>query len=294
MELPVIFECADQHIVGILSEGVLDTGVVIIVGGPQYRVGSHRQFTLLARQLAKAGIPCLRFDYRGMGDSGGEIRDFEDVQLDIQSAVDYFFQHSPGLKRVVLWGLCDAASASIFYGYTDERVSGLVLLNPWVRTIEGEARAYIKHYYMHRLIDKSLWQKIFSGKFNFYKSIRSLYLMITSILKKTKSEANNSSINSATHALSGSLPERMLQGLQQFNGKILLILSGDDLTADEFRDVVGSSREWKRALESDQITMHTLDEANHTFSSKTWRNQVETWTVNWLLDNEKKFSVSKP
>ncbi|HBZ05431.1 MAG TPA: hydrolase 1, exosortase A system-associated, partial [Massilia sp.] len=30
-------------------------GVLIVVGGPQYRAGSHRQFTLLARDLAAAG-----------------------------------------------------------------------------------------------------------------------------------------------------------------------------------------------------------------------------------------------
>jgi len=49
-----------------------DTGVLIVVGGPQYRVGSHRQFVMLARFLADHGVPCMRFDYRGMGDVSGE------------------------------------------------------------------------------------------------------------------------------------------------------------------------------------------------------------------------------
>ena len=39
--------------------------MVIVVGGPQYRAGSHRQFTLLARHIAAAGYPVLRFDARG-------------------------------------------------------------------------------------------------------------------------------------------------------------------------------------------------------------------------------------
>jgi alpha/beta superfamily hydrolase len=49
--------------------------VLVIVGGPQYRAGSHRQFTLLARSLAEQGFAVLRFDYRGMGDSTGAMRD---------------------------------------------------------------------------------------------------------------------------------------------------------------------------------------------------------------------------
>jgi hypothetical protein len=46
--------------------------VVIIVVGPQYRAGLHRQFVSLARTLSTAGFLVLRYDYRGMGDSDGE------------------------------------------------------------------------------------------------------------------------------------------------------------------------------------------------------------------------------
>src|SRR5690606_34644237 len=106
-------------------------GVLIIVGGPQYRVGSHRQFVLLARYLAERGIPVMRFDYRGMGDSDGDMRTFEHVGKDLGSDIDYFFSECSFLKDIVIWGLCDAASAALFYAHQDRRISGLVLLNPW-------------------------------------------------------------------------------------------------------------------------------------------------------------------
>jgi len=48
-------------------------------------VGSHRQFVQLARRLAKQGYPTLRFDYRGMGDSEGVYRSFENVGPDLQT-----------------------------------------------------------------------------------------------------------------------------------------------------------------------------------------------------------------
>ena len=56
------------------------TGVLIIVGGPQYRVGSHRQFVQLARALASNGIATMRFDYTGMGDSQGKKAEFDQVK----------------------------------------------------------------------------------------------------------------------------------------------------------------------------------------------------------------------
>ena len=67
-ERALSLRCNDSWMYGILSlpEQAASRGVLIVVGGPQYRVGSHRQFTLLARHLASLRIPVLRFDCRGM------------------------------------------------------------------------------------------------------------------------------------------------------------------------------------------------------------------------------------
>ena len=78
------------------------------------------------------------------------------------------------------------------------------------------------------------------------------------------------------------LPERMLAGLSRFNGKTLLILSGNDLTAQEFSDVVKGSDEWQRILASPDVSRQDLPEANHTFSRREWKDQVTTWTNGWL------------
>jgi len=66
-----IISCAGAAIVAIhhIAETPVAIGMVIIVGGPQYRVGNHRKFIELARFLSNNGVSSLRFDYRGMGDS---------------------------------------------------------------------------------------------------------------------------------------------------------------------------------------------------------------------------------
>ena len=110
-EQALVFRCGADELVGVLAspERAAARGVLIVVGGPQYRAGSHRQFTLLARELAAGQIASFRFDYRGMGDSSGAARSFERAGEDIACAIDRFLERAPQVKEVVIWGLCDAA-----------------------------------------------------------------------------------------------------------------------------------------------------------------------------------------
>lgn len=284
-ERTLAFSCDDLWMYGILSlpKVAAPKGMLIVVGGPQSRTGSHRQFTLLARYLAAHGVPVLRFDCRGMGDSEGDAKTFEDFEDDLRCAIDAFLEEIPSLKELVIWGLCDAASAALFYAYRDRRVTGLVLLNPWVRTDEGAAKVYLKHYYITRLFDTQLWSKIWHGRFNYSEAIQSLLKTIGTTVQGGKRNAatvkdkrDNRSCDLAP------LPERMLDGLSRFNGKLLLIISGDDFTAKEFSDVVGGSRKWQELLASPQVSQRVLPEANHTFSRREWRDQVAVWTDEWI------------
>ena len=282
LETAFTFPCRGEELIGILHAGTVPAprGVLIVVGGPQYRVGSHRQFVLLARDLAGAGIPVLRFDYRGMGDAGGEPVGFEHIDEDIAAAVDAFFARSPGLREVILWGLCDAASAALFYAWHDPRVGGLVLLNPWVRTEAGQARAYLKHYYLARLFSPELWGKVRRREFDLTGALVSLLGMVNQVLGKSGTRGTPSG-NSPT-VVTKPLPERMADGLARFSGPVLIILSGNDLTAAEFKDTVHTSRVWRGLLEQPRLSQRELAAANHTFSRREWRQQVLEWTLQWI------------
>ena len=167
---------AQARMVGILSlpEAPGPRGVLVVTGGPQYRVGSHRQFTLLAAALAARGLPVLRFDLRGMGDSEGSARDYRAAGPDIAGALAQFFAAVPSLREVVLWGLCDGATAAACHAPRDARVQALVLLNPWVRSEAGLARATLRHYYLPRLLQASFWRKLARGGVRLGASVASL------------------------------------------------------------------------------------------------------------------------
>lgn len=268
-ERVLVFPCQGDTLVGILSLPAQPhpRGVLVIVGGPQYRAGSHRQFTLLARALADAGIPVLRFDYRGMGDSEGEPRNFEQVRDDIRAAVDRFMAEIPGLSEVVLWGLCDGATAAAMYAPLDARVAGLVLLNPWVRTEQGAARATIRHYYLSRLLDRGFWRKLLGGRFDWRGSAASLA---------------GTARSAVAEGAQGALPERMLDALSRFPGRTMIVLSGADLTAQEFAGLPQRSRSWAQLLAGPRVQRHDLAKADHTFSRREWHEQVTRWTRDWL------------
>ncbi len=276
-EHAIQFPCHEAYLYGVLSvpQQAVSRGVLIVVGGPQYRAGSHRQFTLLARSLAAQGIAALRFDYRGMGDSEGSARSFEEVEDDLRAAIDYFLQAVPALSDVVVWGLCDAASAAMFYAAKDARVGGLVLLNPWARTSEGVAKTTLKHYYRRRLLDAGLWKKIASGRFE-YRAAG------TSLLRLVRAAFGAGQPKIASEASPATLPDRMLAGLSAFKGKVLLIISPVDLTAQEFLEVVKGSVQWQRLLADARVTRESLADADHTFSRRVWRDQVSSWTGNWV------------
>jgi uncharacterized protein len=286
-EQALVLDCEGAPLVGILHRSADDAkrGVLVVVGGgPQYRVGGHRQLTLWARRLAASGYPVLRFDYRGMGDSHGDFRGFEDADTDLQVAVDRLVAEVPGLQEIVLWGECDAASAILFYAHRDPRVKGVVLLNPWVRTAAVEAQAILRFYYLNRLMQPSFWRKVFSGRFNPFASAASAVKLV----KQSRTAAAPASAASAGPSLGAALdrnvplPDRMLQGAQRFKGAVMLVLSGRDLIAREFETLAAGSPAWQAQLQRAGLTRHDMPDADHTFSSAVQRKQVVDWGLNWL------------
>jgi len=278
------FPCDSAALVGVLHDGAAGArrGVLIVVGGPQYRVGSHRQFLLLARHLAAAGIPTFRFDHSGMGDAEGEGKHFEDLDRDIRSALDAFLVRCPRLEEIVIWGLCDAASAALLYAWRDPRVTGLVLLNPWVRTRVTVSRAYLKHYYSRRLFEPVFWRRLFAFELDVKDSTRSLLRHVANALEKPRDFRGVQSGSEGGDSLGRGLPERMANGFKRFSGRVLLVLSGADLTAAEFKEAVRCSQLWQRLLEDDRVSQRELEEADHIFSRKVWRDQVAHWTREWI------------
>lgn len=280
MEQPLVFSCHDSSLVGILhlpEAAPRPVGIVVVVGGPQTRVGSHRQFVLMARDFARAGYPVLRFDYRGMGDSDGEVRTFEDVGDDIRAAVDALCERCPALQGVVLFGLCDAASAALMYCLSDRRLAGLMLANPWVRTAEGEARSYVRHYYGQRLLQASFWRKLVAGEVSLGKAVKDFVRSVSLAVRRRGHEAERAP---------RSFLDRMLDGLKSFSKPVLVLTSERDLTAQEFVDRCREVDGWRRASARSNLRRVALAGVDHTFSTPGAMATATAACLAWLGDLE--------
>lgn len=250
-------------------------GLVIVVGGPQTRVGSHRLFVSLARELAKQGIHVYRFDYTGAGDSEGNITEFTDIQADIAAAIKHFQQLQPQITELSLWGLCDAASAILLYlkqyPHANVVIQHLVLVNPWVRQAHTQAQTFLKFYYLKRLFKQDFWKKLLTGKIS---------------TSNTLAELQDFHQQSQQPAEQNNFVEEMRQGLHHFPGNTSLILSGNDLTADEFTLLVKNNHLWKKAIANTKVDLQTVKQANHTFSTAEDKNKLIAQTLQALLPDQ--------
>jgi exosortase A-associated hydrolase 1 len=288
-ERAITFRCRGEQLHGILATPALaaERGVVIVVGGPQYRAGSHRQFVHLARALAAAGIPVLRFDVRGMGDSSGDLRTFEDIADDIAAAIDAFLANEVHLKTVVLLGLCDGASAALLYVDErpgDRRVSGLVLINPWVRSVQTLAQVHIKHYYWGRFIQPAFWLKLLRGGVTW----RSIPEFLRNLRLTLRSQRPGEGFVCRT------FQARMAAAWTSTETSIWLVLSGQDLTAKEFIAAWENDPVWRPAHNRHIAGRLDLDCADHTFSVRAQQAQLERWLVDQLKGDRSTFASEPP
>ncbi len=284
-EQAVTFKCNTATLFGIVTlpeptTAAPELGMLIVVGGPQYRAGSHRQFVHLARLGAAAGLPTLRFDCRGMGDSEGEQREFDEMDDDIASAIEALLRHVPSLRRIVLCALCDGASASLLYLQRrgpDERIDGLVLMNPWTRTTAGQAETRVRHYYRGRLLSADFWRKLFGGDV-----ARGAFREAFATLKTMLSARRNAGASPGAAAGAPHFLDLMAEGILAFKGTALIVTSGRDYTASEFLLNCQRDARWRQVMARPNTQHVELPQADHTFSSLAQERELHRHCLHWL------------
>lgn len=108
-----------------------DLGVLLVHSGPN-NFSAHRNgvWTAISRRLAREGIPSLRFDFAGTGESSGEFALRLDGQpvADATAAMDAL--RTTGCQRLLVVGSCFGGIPSIVAGVARGDVAGMILVSP--------------------------------------------------------------------------------------------------------------------------------------------------------------------
>ncbi|NQX88212.1 MAG: hydrolase 1, exosortase A system-associated [Halioglobus sp.] len=261
----------------------IDIGVVtIIAGGPQYRAGVGRGMVSTARYLAEQGVAVLRFDYRGLGDSGGEFCGFEHISEDLQAAVSALRCAVPEVRKVVLWGGCDAASGAMIHAWKLTDVMSMVLGNPWVTTHETHSAA-MKQHYLGRLREMSFWRKVFRFEYNFAEyAAAAAHKLRENLFARAKRVVGSSSLGIAGG--DQSFVDRMLEGFARFEGPVLFLISGQSVASREFDELIKQDLRWRDLCSRSASKRLDFPEADQTFSDERSRDCVNKAIVNWMQE----------
>jgi alpha-beta hydrolase superfamily lysophospholipase len=141
-------------------------GAILLNAGIISRVGPNRIYVKLARNLAALGLPALRFDLSGIGDSPvrrDHLPFYRSAVSETKEAMDYVTQVT-GARQFILTGICSGANLSYRMALQDPRVVGAVLLNPRDHLHGGskESRTVIRS----RALRRHYWRMAFFSSFS--------------------------------------------------------------------------------------------------------------------------------
>jgi uncharacterized protein len=167
------------------------------------------------------------------------------------------------------------------YCQDDARTRGAILVNPWVRTESREARAYLRHYYVQRLLQPAWWRSVLVGRVNPVKAICDF----AATIKASRGGLGGRGRRTGA-AAEGSFIERMLAGLTGSACPVLALISEHDLTAKQFMDLVTTDARWGEAVKSRVLIRHIVG-ADHTFSTRKSLTEATAICARWLAERSK-------
>jgi dienelactone hydrolase len=245
--------------------------VVILNTGIAHRVGHHRMYVTMARELAASGHLTFRFDLSGIGDSasrGDGLNPLEAHQADVSEAIDWMTA-SCNACEVVLIGLCSGADTALNYGHGDKRVVGLVLLDPMV---PPTARFYA-HYIGRRLTQLRSWWSFVHGRGRIWQEL-------SERVRLAFGAAGTEPVSEADHRIRSELEQLYLKSLAS-NLKMLLVLTGGPLEGrHSYREQLFEAL--PNVPFRDRVCVEYFREADHTFTSESARARLQELVLGWI------------
>jgi pimeloyl-ACP methyl ester carboxylesterase len=226
----------------------------------------------MARLLAEAGHDVLRFDFSGIGDSqsrGGSPGVITAFKADVAEAIDLLTE-TCGPTQIVLIGLCSGADVALRYGFVDERVAGLVLLDPG---IPPTVRFYTD-YILRRISRLPSWLSFAVGRGRIWQDVGDF---IRTTLTAKPSMRPNSLIDPQRRGELG----RMYMTFVARGGKLLVVLTGGPLEGRQsYREQLLDA--FPNVPFANKLAIEHFATSDHTFTSAQDRERLNSIVLTWI------------
>jgi pimeloyl-ACP methyl ester carboxylesterase len=271
--------------------------ILLLSPGIKGRVGPHRLYLKLAEPLVAAGFHVLRFDYYGLGDSGGELgeRVMADMYNSIQggryvddtiAAMDWMGRQH-GIQRFVGSGLCGGSISALLTAQADARINSLLGIG-LPSTLEGGAENFDRFLtrgqlrqegrtYLRKILDLRAWSRFLRGK--------SGYRLILRALKELFMPSKPAPVAAAANATPDNfnpLFAPAFLALLKARRPILLNFSSGDRHRFNFGEKFEERHAAAIAAIGHEYQLQLIDGANHVLSDPRWIDELLQVARPWL------------
>jgi pimeloyl-ACP methyl ester carboxylesterase len=243
------------------TNGGSRVAAICLNAGVIHRVGPSRLYVYLSRALAEAGWTAARFDHSGIGDS--PVRKdglpFEQSAVLETREVMNALAQSRKVERFVLIGLCSGAVTAFDTALQDERVAGILMINPWGFDQSTEWNEYVanrgraRKYWTRSLLSPASWMRALTGRIDYRRLFNVLWRQAASTV------APAPVVKSVATRASADLDRLIGRGV-----RVLLICSEGDEGIDYMNIILG--REVRRIPSTAAFAAEVLPGADHSLT----------------------------
>ncbi len=276
--------------------------VVLLSPGVKMRVGPHRLYLKLTDLFVRLGLPVLRFDFHGLGDSEGELS--EELLADVYNHIEVgrfvddtldamdWMAATHGTSRFILSGLCGGAITGLLAGARDARVVGLLGLGitPVLASRAADASRYmtsgqleqIGQSYLRKLTDVRSWVRLLTFQSDYRLLWRSLSRRFVKPPAAPPARAGNAAPAIPESDNANPLFPPAFFRFTDTDRPMLLVFGGSDRLHFEFEEKFVARYRDRLAPAATRFTVHVIPQANHVLSFEGWQRDLVAVSTDWL------------
>ncbi|MGH2852191.1 MAG: alpha/beta fold hydrolase [Solirubrobacteraceae bacterium] len=282
-EAPFEFDYRGKRLAGVLTQptgarAVPGLCAVLLNAGAVRRIGPNRMWVEAARRWAAQGVPTLRIDAVGLGDSDGDERHYyltahfydHAIADQVRAALDEL--ESRGLpSSFLVGGLCSGAYWGFHAALADERIRGLILVNLWSFFWSEELAAARDSRRARTMLRAGAWRDVAKIAVSQGRIGRMARTMLRRVLRPHAREGTLGEIGGAIDDALAHLRERDVQ--------TLLLLSEGEPLAEDF----GADGRIERLSEWPNLELDRIPIEDHIFRP-IWAQQHVHEALDEALD----------